>query len=179
MALGKKEWLEEGFKLLSEFAQDKLTMQYLCKRLGVTRGSFYHHFKGIEDYVQKMMEKWEEENTQQLVEISNQGKSPIEAMEILAQSISLKNQVIEAAIRSWSFYHPVVGTHVQKVDQIRLQHLTHIFIEMGVSKERANLRAKLDYGTLVGIQLLFPKITKTEMEQLWTEQRTMLHTESK
>ncbi|MEL6719749.1 MAG: TetR/AcrR family transcriptional regulator [Bacteroidota bacterium] len=178
MALGKKEWLDEGFKLLSEFAQDKLTMQYLCKRLGVTRGSFYHHFKGIEDYVQKMMERWEEENTQQLVEISNTGKSPLEAMELLAQSISLKDQVIEAAIRSWSFYHPIVGEHVQKVDQIRLGHLTNIFIEMGLSNERARLRAKLDYGTLVGIQLLFPKITKTEMELLWAEQRSMLAIEN-
>jgi len=178
MALSKKEWLEEGFKLLSEFAQDKLTMQYLCKRLKVTRGSFYHHFKGIEDYVQKMMEKWEEENTQQLVVVSNKSESPLEAMEILAQSISLKNQVIEAAIRSWSFYHPIVGAHVQKVDAIRLQHLTNIFIQMGLSSERANLRAKLDYGVLVGIQLLFPKIAKTEMEQLWAEQRTMLTSEN-
>jgi len=174
MALGKKEWLEEGFKLLSEFAQDKLTMQYLCKRLEVTRGSFYHHFKGMEDYVQKLMEKWEEENTQQLVAISNEGKSPMEAMERLAQSISLKNQIIEAAIRSWSFYHPIVGAHVQKVDAIRLQHLTQIFAEIGLPEERARLRAKLDYATLVGVQLLFPKITKSEMEQLWIEQRSML-----
>ena len=28
--LSKEDWLEEGFRLLSEFAQDKLRIAYLC-----------------------------------------------------------------------------------------------------------------------------------------------------
>ncbi len=174
MALSKKEWLKEGFKLLAEFAQNKLTIQYLCERLQVTRGSFYHHFKGIEDYVECLMELWEEENTLVLVKEANKANSPEESMELLSKSISVQDQSIEAAVRSWSFYHPIVKKHIKKVDSLRLNFLVQIFEALGFEKERAELRAELDYGTLVGIQHLFPEISQERMRQLWEEQKKIL-----
>lgn len=174
MALKRKEWLEEGFNLLTEFAQNKLTIQYLCERLKVTRGSFYHHFKGIDHYVDALMEEWAERNTLMLVKDANKANSPMESMDRLSKSISKKDQSIEAAIRSWSFYHPIVGKHVERVDKLRLNHLTDIFQSLGLPNERARLRAELDYGTLTGIQLLFPQITKERLEALWVEQRQMV-----
>lgn len=171
--LSKENWLEEGFKLLSEFAQDKLRILYLCERLGVTRGSFYHHFSGIEDYVQQLMEQWEKENTLRLIKGSNEGATAEERGELLAQLVAERNQTVEAAIRSWSFYHPIVKKHLQKVDEIRLAFLKQLFEEIGVEGELAELRAQLDYATLIGIQQLFPNISKEQMQALWEVQRSI------
>ena len=169
--LSKEDWLQEGFKILAEFAQDKLRMQYLCDRLQVTRGSFYHHFKGIEDYIGQLMNSWEQQNTLELIQGANKGGSPEERMEILTMLIGESNQVVEAAIRSWSFYHPIVQQHLKKVDEVRITYLTELFKEMGIDDERAGIKALLDYATLVGIQQLFPEVSKDELSRLWEVQR--------
>lgn len=165
--LSKEDWLAEGFKLLREFAQDKLRILYLCKRLGVTRGSFYHHFKGIEDYIAALMESWEQENTLRLIKSANKGQSPEERMEILAQMIADSDQTVEAAIRSWSFYHTKVKKHLSKVDELRITYVEEIFKDLGAEPELALKKAKLDYAVLVGVQQLFPDASSGELRSLW------------
>lgn len=165
--LSKEDWLAEGFKLLREFAQDKLRILYLCKRLGVTRGSFYHHFKGIEDYIAALMESWEQENTLRLIKSANKGQSPEERMEILAQMIADSDQTVEAAIRSWSFYHTKVKKHLSKVDELRITYVEEIFKDLGAEPELALKKAKLDYAVLVGVQQLFPDASRGELRSLW------------
>ncbi len=171
--LSKEDWLKEGFALLSEFAQDKLRILELCKRLKVTRGSFYHHFSGIDNYIEALMESWEEQNTLQLIESSNAGKSPEERMEILSVMIGERNQSVEAAIRSWSFYNPVVQKHLKRVDKTRMLYTQQIFKEMGFDPQIAELKAKLEYATLIGIQQLIPHASKKELLELWEVQKAM------
>ncbi len=174
MALSKSQWLEEGFKLLSEFSQDKLRIQYLCDRLKVTRGSFYHHFTGIDNYIEEMMEAWEEENTHAMMRQANEGTNAEESMDLLSKAVSTKNQSIEAAIRSWSFYQPTVAKHLAKVDKLRLQFLKGLHSRMGRSDEEAALLADLDYGALIGIQQLYPNIAQEKMKALWAMQKKLI-----
>ncbi len=174
MALSKRQWLEEGFALLSEFSQDKLTIQYLCDRLKVTRGSFYHHFQGINGYIKDLMTAWEEENTHMMVKEANVGNTPEESMELLAKAIMTRKQSIEAAIRSWSFYQPTVAEHMAKVDKLRLGYLHSLYLKMGLSEEESSLRADLDYGTLIGIQQLYPQIADEKMKALWQMQKEII-----
>ena len=164
--LSKEKWLDEGFRLLSNFAQDKLRIQYLCQRLGVTKGSFYHHFKSMDHYISALLERWEEENTHTFIKVANQGKDAEERMEALSERAVVTDQSIEAAIRSWAFYKPVVKKHLKKVDRIRLKYLEAIFEENGDDPETAAAKANLDYAVLIGIQQLFPNINSAEMEQL-------------
>lgn len=165
--LSKENWLEEGFNLLSEFAQNKLRIAYLCERLQVTRGSFYHHFESIEQYVEELMEEWERQNTLDAIKAAEQGSTPLEQMELLNLKVAQANQKVEAAIRSWSFYHPVVKKHLAQVDEIRLAFLSNIFQQMGMDKTLAQKHARLDYAVLIGMQQLYPEISPQEMEALW------------
>ena len=171
--LSKQDWLAEGFKLLSEFAQDKLRIMYLCERLNVTRGSFYHHFTGIDNYVSELMQAWQQQNTLELIRGANKGKSAEERMEILSELVAQKDQKIETAIRSWSFYHPVVQQHLAKVDEVRLDFLRQLFEGIGFAPKTAKIKARLEYATLIGIQQLFPDISKSDVAELWEVQRKM------
>lgn len=165
--LSKQDWLNEGFKILAEFAQNKLRILYLCERLKVTRGSFYHHFKSIDVYIAELMKAWEKENTLEFIRASSKGGNPEERMALLNEKVVAADQSIEAAIRSWSFYNPLVKQHLEQVDQIRLTYLEGIFLEMGFDTQKALAKAKLDYAVLVGLQQLYPKTIAQEMEQLY------------
>ena len=165
--LSKVDWLEEGFKILSEFDQAKLKISYLCERLKVTRGSFYHHFSSIENYITELIKEWEQRNTLDFIKASTQATVPESVMEILSQKVYEADQSLEASIRSWSFYNKLVRQHLTKVDNIRLAFLQGIFEQMGETPERAAKKAKIEYSILIGIQQLEPNINGEEMEELY------------
>ena len=172
--LSREDWLEEGFQVLSEFAQDKLKILYLCERLGVTRGSFYHHFEGIEDYIEKLMEEWESRNTLGFIETANRGKTPKEQLKILGELSSKIDQKMEAAIRSWSYYNTTVKNYIRRVDESRIKYLNGIFLKLGFAKKRAQAKARLDYATLVGVQQLFLDLKQSEYDRVYQEYLEML-----
>ncbi|MEN7551186.1 TetR/AcrR family transcriptional regulator [Rapidithrix thailandica] len=176
--LTKENWLDEGFKILSEFAQNKIRIMYLCERLGVTRGSFYHHFTSIENYIDALLKKWEQENTYSFIEKANEGEAPVEKLSILSQLVLQNNHSIEAAIRSWGFYDPIVKSYLERVDQSRLKYLEEILLALGYKKQEAWLTAKLDYAMLIGIQQMSPDISEQELSGLfevyWQQQKKLI-----
>lgn len=168
MRLTREHWLEEGLEILREFAQDKIRILYLCKRLGVTRGSFYHHFKSIDDYVSELLKKWEKENTLMLIQVANKAASAEEQMQVLSDMVASRDKMVEVAIRSWSNYNTTVKEYLSRVDQIRLSYLVNVLEKMGLDKTKAEQRAKLEYALVVGIQHLFPEMNQQEMQLLYS-----------
>ena len=171
--LNKADWFAEGLKILSEFAQDKIKILYLCKRLGVTRGSFYHHFVSIDDYINALMEHWSQTNTQAFIQSADQGTDPVDRIRILNDLVINADTSVEAAIRSWSYYNEIVRRHVMAVDQVRLDYLREIFVDMNMDETTATALARLEYALLVGVQQLFPKASPQELEALYKVHQQM------
>jgi len=154
--LSKEDWLQEGFKILTEFAQNKLRILYLCERLKVTRGSFYHHFTSIENYVEALVRQWELESTRQFIEAADREGSAQGRMDVLNKLVLEKDQSIEAAIRSWSFYQPIVKQYLARVDKTRIAYLTDIMEGMGYTRKEASIMAEMEYALLIGVQHMYP-----------------------
>ena len=61
--LSREDWLEESLRILAQEGDRPITVEVLCERLGVSRGSFYWHFKDTEDFHVAVIEHWEELST--------------------------------------------------------------------------------------------------------------------
>jgi len=68
----KRKWLEEGLTLLAKSGAGALTIEMLTSRLGVTKGSFYHHFQHFQDYKEHLLSFYEDERTLQVIESAEQ-----------------------------------------------------------------------------------------------------------
>ena len=66
----KKSWLKEGLDVLANLGAEKLTIDTLCIQLGVTKGSFYHHFKNRQNFIESLLAYWEEVNTLAVIKLS-------------------------------------------------------------------------------------------------------------
>lgn len=163
----KTDWLEEGLRLLATEGYAKITIENMCKSLSVTKGSFYHHFKNIDEYIKSLMEYWLKENTIALIETTENFTEPDEKHIRLNELTSAISQKAEQVIRAWGFSNDTVRLHVQLVDNMRMEYLTRLNIQTGMDEKDAQDYALIEYSTLIGIQQLRPDITKEEFKHLY------------
>lgn len=68
-ATSQREYFELALEVLSVSGFECVNIGVLCHRLGVTSGSFYHHFDGWDDFVHRLLDFWEGEQSASLLEV--------------------------------------------------------------------------------------------------------------
>src|SRR6266567_4569016 len=61
------DWVEGALQLISNAGLGALTVEALAARLGVTKGSFYWHFKGRSDLLAAALARWEQRITTEAI----------------------------------------------------------------------------------------------------------------
>ncbi|HEY6471551.1 MAG TPA: helix-turn-helix domain-containing protein [Acidimicrobiales bacterium] len=169
--LSRSAYFEAGLELLSERGHGGLTIAALCERLGVTKGSFYHHFDDMAEDVRLLLGHWEDEHATRLIALSESVTDP-EARFDLLQGIAVGlPHGAEAAIRAWSWNSDVVAAAQRRVDDARLRHLTAAGVDAGLEPVRAKRMAKISMSVLIGMQLLERPARRASMEDVFGELR--------
>ncbi|MHA1517587.1 MAG: TetR/AcrR family transcriptional regulator [Alphaproteobacteria bacterium] len=143
--LSRDEWLARAFDILALEGQGKLRIDSICKALGVTKGSFYWHFKDRDDFVRSVVEFWSEAFTDPVVqEISQMGGSARDRLKTLMLIVTERGFArYDVSIRAWAAQDPeLVAGIVKTVDKRHLAFTGSLFEEMGFDKENAEMRAR-------------------------------------
>ena len=64
--LSKEAWLEKALTLLAAEGPSRIRIENIAQALGVTRGSFYHHFADRGDFVRCLVQYWDEKYTREV-----------------------------------------------------------------------------------------------------------------
>ena len=123
--LTKEIWLEEGLKILKEFAQNKIRILYLCERLKVTRGSFYHHFKDHEAFLAALAHAWKKQNTLDVAE-QTLASAPEDQARTLALKAAQIDHDLDRAMRQFAQLNQTVRQTVRAVDDLRTQSIVEM-----------------------------------------------------
>lgn len=166
MQLSRTDWLEQGLQLLSTEGPQHLKIDNLCKVLGVTKGSFYHHFKHHAAYVSALLEHWKSAYTQQLIQAVAGINDPRVRSQRLSELIYLKDMRPEVAMRAWANSHTEVAASVREVDAQRIAYLVELAKRMGTTDAKAVLLAKMAYAQLIGMQHLQAFISPADAVQM-------------
>ena len=160
----RHDWIEEGFRILADEGDGALTVDALCERLGRSKGSFYHHFGGRPGYVRALLDTWEKEATDRLIE-TGRSDAPVEdrLRTVNRQASELKNSRLERAIRGWSAREPEAATAQDRVDRRRLAFLEALCAERMGEGEPARHLARVFQLTFVGAQHLDPPLEGEEL----------------
>ncbi|MCI0994783.1 TetR/AcrR family transcriptional regulator [Pseudomonas corrugata] len=118
--LTRNHWIAAGFEALDQIGYTGVSAESLSRRLNVTRGSFYHHFRNREDFVRTLLAAWEEDYTERMLAYAAQGRSAGETLKRYLSIAAEKQPGREVSIRAWSLRDPLVGEFQQRVDTRRL-----------------------------------------------------------
>lgn len=150
--LSAPDWERGALEMIAEEGVAGLAIEALARRLGVTKGSFYWHFKNREALLDAALDRWEADDTRTLE--SHIGAAPYNPRERLGAlfrwvSSEIQPHRIYAALLQ-ALDHPQVKPMMTRVSQRRMDLLEVAFRQAGLAAEDARHRARLTYAAYVG-----------------------------
>lgn len=159
--LGRVDWIQAGFRALRSEGVKGVRAEALARELKISKGSFYWHFKNIDDLKQHMLEHWLElGSTAPAAEIWASSKSPQKRLEALIEFAAAPppheygGEGVELAIREWARVDPRAAKMHATVDEFRINALVSCLVEMQFGKAESDSRARLLYAALIGLEHL-------------------------
>ena len=159
-SLTPEAWIDAATEVLVDRGIDHVRVDVLATQLGVTRGSFYWHFRDREDLLRRVLEAWRNRATVQLTRRLTLAGQDARAQ--LRDVISLPHRGrsaaraarIELAIRAWARRDQMAREAVDEADQQRIAYHGQIFESLGFGPDEATLRAFVVYSYEVAESLL-------------------------
>ena len=169
--LGRSEWIDAATAALAAKGADGVRVEVLAKGFGVTKGSFYWHFKDRQDLVDAVLARWKEGR---IGDIDRQSKAIAgHERDQLRQIIKLygtnrnrRGIAIELAIRDWARRDTQVAAVVATVDQYRLAGASRLFKLCGFSDAEAKSRSLLLYAYVFGQSLMAEENSDAQAPEL-------------
>lgn len=154
--LSKSDWLEFGLQSLANAGPAALKVDPMAKGLGVSRGSFYWHFKDITAFHDALAEHWLA-RSQSVAQTLRMRADPRDQLFLLMKIADQTDPKLETAIRVWAINTPKIAELVAKVDSYRIGVLTQLFEDMGCLRPDAEARGNMIYAAAIGRYFVFPK----------------------
>ena len=157
--LDPDRWIDEAIDVLAREGISGLRVEVLAKKCGVTKGSFYWHFKDRQALLDAVLEQWKrgrildiEKTTS--VTVGDERDQLHYAIELYGASKNRKGMSIELAIRDWARRDPGAAKVVEAVDLYRLECTRKLFVATGMSDAEAKSRSLLLYACVFGLSLM-------------------------
>ena len=150
--LTRDDWLAKALETLGRQGLAGVCVEPLADALGVTKGSFYWHFKDRDELLASLLDYWETEYTNGLDEhVRATSGDPEQQLLALLELIAREDtNRYDASVRAWAFHDDRAAVHLARVDQKRLDYVRRLFREMGFSAQEADLRGRMSYYYVVG-----------------------------
>ena len=154
MRLSKEQWLQGALEARCRGGVAAVRVEPLAAQLGVTKGSFYWHFKNRRELLLAVLGEWERLGTGAIIELVESGsddpKAQLQALIATAFASEPQTDAIETAIRDWARSEALAAEATGRVDERRLEFVATRLRRLGLSPAKARRRGRLLYRTMIG-----------------------------
>jgi AcrR family transcriptional regulator len=149
-SLTKTDWLDFALRELAQTGHGGLRALALARKLGVSRGSFYWHFRDVGDFEDQVIARWSAITNEAL--IASLAAEPDAAARLsgLLHRTFRSGSALERAMRAWATVDPRVGDRITAVDHRRIAYAEQVLGEAGLAPDTARARARLLYWAAIG-----------------------------
>ena len=150
--LNREDWLQETLKLLQHRGLEGVKIVVIAERMGVTSGSFYWHFKNLRDLLDCLLDYWERELTDAVMESAKAFSGPPEnrILTLMLQVIEEDAAIYDHAISIWTRSDPSAKEVFERTLRKRFDFAAWMFKQCGFSNRQAATRGRMMVAYLMG-----------------------------
>ena len=178
MSEARQRWLDEGVEMLTqEGGAGALRIDRIAPRLGLTRGSFYHHFKGAADFKRELLDHLEKRQLGAFSEViaeerSDEGRTAHETTASLISRLAaarsrLRRPRLEAALRAWALTDPDAARTQAAIDEGRLEMIRSVWRQVTDDEDEVRMAALLPYVIAIGSSAIMPPLSDEDLALLY------------
>lgn len=140
--LTPRDWLDAGQTLLRRGGLRALKLRPLADELGVSTGSFYHHFADFDAYQGRLAAFWADGQVRELVDaIARAEADGVGRIRLLAQLVRRRGlSRLSVAMRAWAESDARARAAVERHDDLMLGFLTDCLQSAGFARGDAAVR---------------------------------------
>lgn len=168
--LTRQDWIDAAINRLLKTGVDAVRVEPLADEIGVSRGSFYWHFKSRGELLEAILDQWRENQTQRIMNRIRRDEKlePIQRLVRLRMlpprtRLSADAAAFELAIRAWALRDKLARRIVERVDAERVKFTASLLLDAGMPAADAGFWALIGYGYTVGESLLRANMTDDQI----------------
>jgi AcrR family transcriptional regulator len=176
--LTQQDWIDAALEVLAQSGIGSVTIETLASTLGITRGSFYHHFSDRQELLEAMLEYWAKEWTFSVRDqVASLGLDPGNTLLALLRTIrNNRASDLDAPMRAWALHDETAKTVLARVDEARLAMIRKQFVALGFEELDAENRARLLLYYEMAAPAMFDRLSPEDRERLLVERHRFLIT---
>ncbi len=151
--LERADWLRAAIDIFVDEGVDAVRITRLAQGLGVTRGSFYWHFKSRDELLAGIIAFWAQKNAQSII-LATRHAQTLDGGMLELFSCWLDPQRfdpgLDMAMRDWARRSPDVRQKIRHADRECIAAIKAFFQRMGLEAIEANTRARTTYFSQIG-----------------------------
>lgn len=177
MSAARQRWLDMGIEVLEEEGGvGAVRIDRLAGRLGLSTGSFYHHFQGAAGFKRELLAHLQEVQTAGIAgAVADTEVVPDDGVQTSADLIGrlaaaraeYRRPRLEAALRAWALTDPDAARTQAAIDEGRLETIRSVWRHVTQDEEEVRLAALLPYVVAIGASAIMPPLGDDDLHRLY------------
>lgn len=175
MSEARDRWLDEGVRVLGDEGFTGVRIDRLAARLGLSKGSFHHHFAGADDFKRELLAHVERLSIDALERAISSAPPSSDAREILgrltdavdAPAVGLYRPELDVALRAWALCDAEARATLARIDEVRLTALERVWRPEVGSDAEARTAALVPYLLSVGAAVVSPPLSGPQLKAVF------------
>lgn len=152
--LSAQDWVQAALKAIAHGGLAAVGVEPLARTLGVTKGSFYAHYRNRDELITAALTEWgRSHGTAGLAEFAAIA-DPARRLRELVTAVVHAVQPLAPSVHLSLLgdrNDPRVAEVVHRVNRARLELLARTYRELGLPPDRAESRARVAYAAILGL----------------------------
>jgi AcrR family transcriptional regulator len=153
----RESWVEAGLEALAAGGPDAVRVEVLAKQLGVSKGGFYGYFADRDALLAAMLDVWERESTDEVLDrVEREGGDPRAKIRRAGMLTFSGDRLlpIDLAIRDWARRDEAVAERLRRVDNRRMGLLREMIGTFCPDPDEVEARSLLAFCLAIGARFL-------------------------
>jgi AcrR family transcriptional regulator len=167
--LTARDWIDFGLTTLAREGADALKADVLARKLGVSRGSFYWHFRDLAAFHARVIEQWKEVATDAIIADIERYQSLEARLEALLRHAFGDGAALEVRMRAWAESNAAAARALDHIDRRRRGYIERLLVEAGIAPAVAATRTQVLYWAYLGAALNRSRLAGARLERMVAE----------